>query len=44
MLSFFGDKHGKERSREVRTKKEFEAALGLPEYTSPESIQVSLPG
>ncbi|KAK7724476.1 hypothetical protein SLS57_004231 [Botryosphaeria dothidea] len=40
MLSFFGDKHGKERSREVRTKKEFEAALGLPEYTSPESIQV----
>ncbi|KAH7053113.1 thiamine diphosphate-binding protein [Macrophomina phaseolina] len=40
MLSFFGDKQGKERSREVRTKDELEAVLALPEYTSPKSIQV----
>ncbi|GME52880.1 putative benzoate 4-monooxygenase cytochrome p450 [Neofusicoccum parvum] len=40
MLEFFGDKDGKERSREARTKEELEAILSLPEYTAPKSIQV----
>lgn len=43
MLEFFGDKDGKERSREARTKEELEAILSLPEYTAPKSIQVSSP-
>ncbi|EOD44411.1 putative pyruvate decarboxylase protein [Neofusicoccum parvum UCRNP2] len=40
MLEFFGDKDGKERSREARTTEELEAILALPEYTAPKSIQV----
>ncbi|OMP88778.1 putative pyruvate decarboxylase C13A11.06 [Diplodia seriata] len=43
MLSFFGDKCGRERSREARTKRDLEDILALPQYTAPDSIQVSLP-
>ncbi|KKY20279.1 putative benzoate 4-monooxygenase cytochrome p450 [Diplodia seriata] len=40
MLSFFGDNCGRERSREARTKRDLEDILALPQYTSPDSIQV----
>ncbi|KAL1638556.1 hypothetical protein SLS58_008769 [Diplodia intermedia] len=40
MLSFFGDKCGRERSREARTKRDLEDILTLPQYTAPDSIQV----
>ncbi|KAK0640381.1 putative pyruvate decarboxylase C13A11.06 [Lasiodiplodia hormozganensis] len=40
MLSFFGDKNGRARSREAQTKADLENILALPQYTTPESIQV----
>ncbi|KIW95803.1 uncharacterized protein Z519_02867 [Cladophialophora bantiana CBS 173.52] len=40
MLDFFGAKNGRACSRKVRTKKEFDEVVSLPEYQSPSSIQV----
>ncbi|EXJ57746.1 uncharacterized protein A1O5_12536 [Cladophialophora psammophila CBS 110553] len=40
MLDFFGAKNGRACSRTVRTKKEFDEVVSLPEYQSPSSIQV----